>query len=139
MKIFLICVVAFGIVNSGIGSVSVQAKQTKNVTIDLNGDYKKVVRPSALSKAKKVTVRNSNKSVVKAKYVKGNKDRRIDFIAKKNGAAKITVKCKLKGGKKKTIVYKVKVVSKKRKSAKEKAKEAFNIQNQYRTAKAKKN
>lgn len=138
MKMFLICVVAFGIVNSGIGSVSVQAKQTKNVTIDLNGDYKKVVRPSALSKAKKVIVRNSNKSVVKAKYVKGNKDHRIDFIAKKNGSAKITVKCKLKGGKKKTIVYKVKVVSKKRKSAKEKAKEAFNIQNQYRTAKARK-
>ena len=123
---------------SGVCTISVQAKGTKNVTIDLNGDYKKVVRPSVLSKAKKVTISNTNKGVVRAKYVKSYKDRRIILVAKKVGTAKVTVKCKLKNGKKKTAVYKVKVVSKKKKSAKEKAKEAFSIQNQYRSAKGRK-
>lgn len=93
--------------------------------------------PAALVKAKKVTVKSSKKSVVKAQYKKSKskKKRKIVLTAKKQGTAIITVKCKIKNRRTRTYKYKVTVKKRKKVTALDKAKEAFRIQNQYRKEK----
>ncbi|MBR1599442.1 MAG: CAP domain-containing protein [Lachnospiraceae bacterium] len=115
-------------------STEVMAK-TSTVTIDLTGGSAPVKRPAKLKNARKVKITNSKKSVVKVKYLKSNKDKRIQFTGKKVGTAKVKVKCYLKGGKTKTYSYKVKVKRSKKKTDLELAKEAFKIQNEYRAEK----
>lgn len=115
-------------------STEVMAK-TSTVTIDLTGGSEPVKRPAKLKNAKKVKITNSKKSVVKVKYLKSNKDRRIQFTGKKVGTSNVSVKCYLKGGKTKTYKYKVKVKRSKEKTELDYAKEAFKIQNDYRAEK----
>lgn len=117
-----------------VGTNTASAK-TKKVTMNLVGAKTLYKYPAALDKAKKVTVKSSKKSVVRVKYKKTKGIRRIVFTAKKLGSATVTVKCRMKNKKTKTYKYKVKVVKIKKATALDKAKEAFNIQNQYRKAK----
>lgn len=84
------------------------AAHAKSVKVAVNNTA--IKRPAILKKAKKVTIKNSKKAVVKAIYKKNNKDRRIVIKGKKKGTAKLTVKCKLSKKKIKKLVYKVKVV-----------------------------
>lgn len=105
---------------------------TKKVTMDVHGKKMVYRRLAILYRAKRVTVKSSRKSVVTVKYYKNRKDRRIAIRCRKKGRATFTVKCILKNGKKKTIRYRVKVTAKKRQTALEKAKQAFQIQNRYR-------
>lgn len=109
--------------------------KTSKITMNLTGAKTLYKYPAALDKAKKVTVKSSKKSVVKVKYKKTKKIRRIVLTAKKLGTATITVKCKLKNKKTKTYKYKVTVIQGKKVTALDKAKKAFKIQNQYRKAK----
>ena len=108
--------------------------KTLKVNIDLRGYAVHTKRPSALYKAIKVKVKNSKKSVVKAKYKKGT-DRRIEFTGKRIGNATVTVKCRLTNGKKKTYKYKVTVKKSKKVTPLDLGKKAFKIQNQYRKEK----
>ena len=105
---------------------------TKKLTLDLNGDYATVKRPSGLNKTRKVVVKSSKKSVAQVKYSKKKGDKRVTITGKKVGKATITVKCYYKKKKTKTYKYKVSVVRKKKKTALEKGKEAFQLQNKYR-------
>lgn len=108
------------------------ASTTKKLTLDLNGDYATVKRPSGLNKTRKVVVKSSKKSVAQVKYSKKKGDKRVTITGKKVGKATITVKCYYKKKKTKTYKYKVTVVRKKKKTALEKGKEAFQLQNKYR-------
>ncbi len=114
---------------------TVSAAKVKKVTMNLVGGKTLYEYPAAMDKAKKVTVKSSKKSVVAVKYYKAGGIRRIVLKAKKLGSATVTVKCRLKNSKTKTYKYKVKVVKVKKVTAKDKAKEAFKIQNQYRKEK----
>lgn len=114
---------------------TVSAASTKKVTINLNGSKTLYKYPAALEKAKKVSVKSSKKSVVTAKYKKTKKVKRIVLTAKKKGTATVTVKCTMKNKKVKTYKYKVTVVKKKKTTALDDAKKAFEIQNQYRKEK----
>lgn len=109
--------------------------KTSKVTMNLTGAKTLYKYPAALNKAKKVSVKSSKKSVVKVKYKKTKKIRRIVLTAKKLGTATITVKCKLRNKKTKTYKYKVTVIQGKKVTALDKAKKAFKIQNQYRKEK----
>lgn len=109
--------------------------KTKKVTMNLVGAKTLYKSPAALDKAKKVTVKSSKKSVVKVKYKKTKKVRRIIFSARKLGTATVTVKCRMKNKKIKTYKYKVKVVKVKKVSVLEKSKKAFQIQNKFRKEK----
>ena len=130
MTVVLACVIGV------ISPIQVSARSTtKKVTLDLNGDYATVKRPGGLDKARKVVVKSSKKSVDKVKYSKKKGDRRVTITGKKVGKTTITVKCYYKKKKTKTYKYKITVVRKHRKTALEKGKEAFKIQNQYRKAK----
>lgn len=113
---------------------TVSAK-TSQVKIDLTGSAVLTKRPIALDKAKKVSVKCNKKSVVKAQYKKNRKDKRIVFTAKKLGTATVTVKCTMKNKAVKTYKYKVKVIRSKKVTSLDKAKKAFEIQNQYRKEK----
>lgn len=84
--------------------------KTKTVKIDMTKAASQSRRPAALSKAKKVRVKSSKPSVAKVKYKKAKKNRRIVITGKKPGTAAVTVRCYLKGGKKKVYKYKVKVI-----------------------------
>lgn len=118
-----------------LGGGGVAFAKTKKVTMNLVGAKTIYKSPVALDKAKKVTIKNSKKSVVKVKYKKTKKVRRIIFTARKLGTATVTVKCRLKNKKVKTYKYKVKVVKVKKVSVLEKSKKAFKIQNEYRKEK----
>lgn len=83
--------------------------KTKTVKIDMTKAASQTRRPAALSKAKKVRVKSSKPSVAKVKYKKTKKNRRVVITGKKPGMATVTVRCYLKGGKKKVYKYKVKV------------------------------
>lgn len=83
--------------------------KTKTIKMDMAKNTSKIIRPAALSKAKKVRVKSSKPSVAKATYKK-TKKKRIVIMGKKPGTAMVTVRCYLKGGKKKVYKYKVKVV-----------------------------
>ncbi len=91
---------------AGTGMVSAK---TKTVKIDITKATSQTKHPAALSKAKKVSVKSSKPSVAKVKYKKTKKNRRIVITGKKPGTAMVTVRCYLKGGKKKAYKYKVKV------------------------------
>lgn len=91
---------------AGTGTVSAK---TKTINIDMTKAVSQTKRPAGLSKAKKVRVKSSKPSVVKVKYKKTNKNRRIIFTGKKPGTATVTVRCYLKNGKKKIYKYKVRV------------------------------
>lgn len=108
------------------------ATKTKYVTLDLNRDYMTTKRPSGLTKAKKVSVKSSKKSVATVRYSKKKGDRRVDIVGKKVGKTTITVKCHYKNRKTRTYKYKVTVVKKHVKTALEKGKEAFQMQNELR-------
>lgn len=84
------------------------AAQAKSVKVEVNNAA--IKRPAVLKKAKKVTIKNSKKAVVKATYKKNKKDRRIVIKGKKKGTAQLTIKCKLSKKKTKTLIYKVNVV-----------------------------
>ncbi len=116
------------------GADTVSAK-TGKVELNLTGTPVQNRRPQALEKAKKVTIKCSKPSVVKVKFKKNRKDKRIVFTGKKKGIAVVTVRCRLKNKKKKFYKYKVKVVKGKKVSDLGRAKEAFKIQNQYRKEK----
>lgn len=116
------------------GANTASAK-TGKVELNLTGTPVQNRRPQALEKAKKVTIKCSKPSVVKVKYKKNRKDKRIVFTGKKKGMAVVTVKCHLKNKKKKSYRYKVRVVKGKKVSDVSRAKEAFKIQNQYRKEK----
>lgn len=115
--------------------VRMASAKTKKINMNMVGAKIIYKSPAALDKAKKVTIKNSKKSVVKVKYKKTKRVRRIIFTAKKLGTATVTVKCKMKNKKTKTYKYKVKVAEVKRVSALEKSKKAFQIQNKYRKEK----
>ena len=83
--------------------------KTKTVKVDMVKKASKSIRPAELSKAKNVRVKSSKPSVAKVKYKKVKKNRRIVITGKKPGTAMVTVRCYLKGGKKKVYKYKVKV------------------------------
>lgn len=117
-----------------LNSVTVSAK-AKKVTMNLVGAKTLYKYPAALDKAKKVTVKSSNKAIVTVKYQKKKKDRRIILKAKKLGSATVTVKCQMKNKKKKTYKYKITVKKVKKVTALDRAKQAFKIQNQYRKEK----
>lgn len=107
--------------------------KTKKVTMNLTGAKTLYKYPAALDKAKKVTVKSSNKSVVTAKCKKKRGIREIMLKAKKLGSATVTVKCQMKNKKVKVYKYRVKVVkAKKPTTVLEQSKKAFKIQNQYR-------
>ena len=91
------------------GTESVSAKM-KKVKIDMTEAASRTKRPSALSKARKVTVKSSSPSVARVKYKKAKKNRRIVISGKKPGTSIVTVRCRLKTGKKKVYRYKVKVI-----------------------------
>lgn len=91
---------------AGTGTVSAK---TKTVKIDMAKSATQTKRPAALAKAKKVSVKSSKPSVVKAKYKKDKKNRRIILTGKKQGTATVTVRCYLRNGKKKVYKYKVRV------------------------------
>lgn len=116
------------------GADTVSAK-TGKVELNLTGTPVQNRRPQALEKAKKVTIKCSKPSVVKVKFKKNRKDKRIVFTGKKKGTAVVAVRCRLKNKKKKSYKYKVKVVKGKKVSDLGRAKEAFKIQNQYRKEK----
>ena len=116
------------------GADTASAK-TGKVELNLTGTPVQNRRPQALEKAKKVTIKCSKPSVVKVKYKKNRKDKRIVFTGKKKGTAVVTVKCHLKNKKTKSYKYKVRVVKGKKVSDLDRAKEAFKIQNQYRKEK----
>lgn len=116
------------------GADTASAK-TGKVELNLTGTPVQNRRPQALEKAKKVTIKCSKPSVVKVKYKKNRKDKRIVFTGKKKGTAVVTVKCRLKNKKKKSYRYKVRVVKGKKVSDLSRAKEAFEIQNWYRKEK----
>ncbi len=99
---------------AGTGTVSAK---TKKVKIDVTKAASQTKRPAALSKAKKVRAKSSKPSVVKVKYKKTKKNRRIVITGKKPGTATVTVRCYLKKGKKKVYKYKV-MVTKTRKANK---------------------
>lgn len=90
--------------------------KTKTVKVDMAKKASKTIRLTALSKAKKVRVKSSKPSVAKVKYKKAKKNRRIVITGKKPGTAMVTVRCYLKGGKKKGYKYKVKVTESSRPS-----------------------
>lgn len=77
------------------GADTASAK-TGKVELNLTGTPVQNRRPQALEKAKKVTIKCSKPSVVKVKYKKNRKDKRIVFTGKKKGTAVVTVKCHLK-------------------------------------------
>lgn len=106
--------------------------KTKYVTLDLNRGYITTKRPSGLTKAKKVSVKSSKKSVATVGYSKKKGDRRVNIVGKKVGKTTITVKCQYKNRRTTTYKYKVTVVKKHVKTALEKGKEAFQMQNQLR-------
>ncbi|MCM1245290.1 MAG: CAP domain-containing protein [Roseburia sp.] len=106
--------------------------RTKSVTMNLTGAKTLCKYPAALDKAEKVTVKSSRKSVVAAGYRKRRGVREVMFRAKKLGTATVTVKCRMKNNKIKTYKYKVRVIKTKKVTVLEKAKKAFEIQNQYR-------
>lgn len=83
--------------------------KTKTVKVDMVKKASKTICPATLSKAKKVKVKSSKPSVVKVKYKKTKKNRRIIITGKKPGTAMVTVRCYLKSRKKKVYKYKVKV------------------------------
>ena len=113
----------------------VSAAKTSKVTMNLVGAKTRYKYPAALKKAKKVTLKSSKKSVVKATYKKSKGIRRIVLTAKKLGTATVTFKCKMKNNTTKIYKYKVSVVKSKKVTAMDKAKRAFKIQNQYRKEK----
>ena len=82
-----------------VGTGTALAK-TKTVKVDMAKKASKTVRPAELLKAKKVRVKSSKPSVAKVKYKKAKKNRRIVITGKKPGTAMVTVRCYLKGGKK---------------------------------------
>lgn len=110
------------------------AKPSK-ITIDLTGCTSFYKRPSILKKADKVKVINDNKDVVKVKYIRKKNDRKLLFSGKKIGKATVKIKCYLNNGKIKTRKYVVKVKRSKEKTDLDYAKEAFKIQNKYRSEK----
>lgn len=132
-RIITVAVILFGLVLLVDGGTA--SAKTKKVTMNLVGAKTIYKSPVALDKAKKVTIKNSKKSVVKVKYKKTKRVRRIIFTAKKLGTATVTVKCKMKNKKIRTYKYKVKVAEIKRVSVLEKSKKAFQIQNKYRKEK----
>lgn len=109
--------------------------KTKKVNMNLVGAKTLYKYPAALDKAKKVTVKSTKKSVVAVKYQKKKKHRRIILKAKKLGTVTVTVKCQMKNKKKKTYKYKITVKKVKKVTALDRAKKAFQIQNQYRKEK----
>lgn len=133
-KKIMTAIVAVACMTVIFGCSTVSAR-TKNVKIDLTGGATPVRRPAALDKAKKVKIKCSKNSVVKVRYKRNKKDRRIVFTGKKKGTSMVTVKCSLKNGKTKTYKYKVKVIRSKKVTSLDKAKQAFKIQNQYRREK----
>ena len=74
-------VILYGVIDGG----GVAFAKTKKVTMNLVGAKTIYKSPVALDKAKKVTIKNSKKSVVKVKYKKTKKVRRIIFTARKLG------------------------------------------------------
>ncbi len=116
------------------GADTASAK-TGKVELNLTGTPVQNRRPQALEKAKKVTIKCSKPSVVKVKYKKNRKDKRIVFTGKKKGTAVVTVKCRVKNKKTKSYKYKVRVVKGKKVTDLGRAKKAFKIQNQYRKEK----
>lgn len=90
--------------------------KTKTVKVDMANKASKTIRPAALSKAKKVRVKSSKPSVVKVKYKKAKRNCRIIITGKKPGTAVVTVRCYMKGGKKKVYKYKIKVTKSSRTS-----------------------
>lgn len=116
------------------GNMEVSAK-TKKVTLDLRNGGEQIKRPAALERAKKVRLKNSKKSVVKVQYKKNHRDKRLVFRGRKKGTATVTLKCTLRNKKIKTYKYKIKVIKSKKVTALDKAKKAFQIQNQYRKEK----
>ena len=113
---------------------TVHAK-TLDVKIDLRGTGVLTKRLKAVDKAKKVKVKCSDPTIVKAVYKKDRKDRRIEFTGKVKGNATVTVKCTMKNKKVKTYRYRVRVFKSRKVTAKDKGKKAFKIQNQYRKEK----
>ncbi len=113
---------------------TVHAK-TIDVKIDLRGTGVLTKRLKAIDKAKKIKVKCSDPTIVKAVYKKDRKDRRIEFIGKVKGNATVTVKCTMKNKKVKTYRYRVRVFKSRKVTAKDKGKKAFQIQNQYRKEK----
>lgn len=90
-------------------SVDASAKiKTKKYTLDLRGGGTLIRQPSVVKKAKRVKVKSSKKSVVKAKYLKKKKE--IYLKAKKKGSAIVYVTCRMKNGKVQKIRYKIKVI-----------------------------
>ena len=65
--------------------------KTKKVTMNLVGAKTIYKSPVALDKAKKVTIKNSKKSVVKVKYTKTKWVRRIICTARQVGPDTVTV------------------------------------------------
>lgn len=118
-----------------LAGADIASAKTGKVELNLTGTPVQNRRPQALEKAKKVTIKCSKPSVVKVKYKKNRKDKRIVFTGKKKGTAVVTVKCHLKNKKKKSYRYKVRVVKGKKVSDLSRAKEAFEIQNRYRKEK----
>lgn len=107
-RIITFTVIMFGIAFSVVtGTVSAKEKAVK---IDISKSATQTKRPKALGKAKKVHVKSSKPSVVKAKFKNNKKDRRIVLTGKKKGTATVTVRCYLRNGKKKIYKYKVRVV-----------------------------
>lgn len=132
-RIATVSILFFGIAVL-LNSMTVSAK-AKKVTMNLVGAKTLYKYPAALDKAKRVTVKSSNKAIVTVKYQKKKKDRRIILKAKKLGSATVTVKCQMKNKKKKTYKYKITVKKVKKVTALDRAKQAFKIQNKYRKEK----
>jgi uncharacterized protein YkwD len=132
MKLSMVLLVMSALL--GAQSVDASAKiKTKKYTLDLRGGGELIRQPSVVRKAKKVTVKSSNKAVVKVKYLKKKKE--IYLKAKKEGSAVVSVTCRMKNGKIQKIRYKIKVIRSVPLTPLQQSKKAFAIQNQYREEK----
>ena len=133
-KVMVITALLIGALSLARGNTIAVAK-AKEVKMNLIGAKMLNKYPAALSKAKKVKVRSSRKSIVTAKYKKIKNSRWIVLKAKKVGSAVVTVRCRMKNHEIKTYKYKVTVAKGRKMTVLEQAKRAFRIQNRYREEK----
>lgn len=116
---------------------NVEAKTVKQTKyFDMNISNHEYTFPSGIAKAKNVKVKSSNPKVLSVKFVKHKEiGRAVKFVAKKEGSAKISISYTT-GGKKKKYIYSYHVISK-GKTKLAFGKQAFKIQNKFRTNKGK--
>ena len=125
LLIILVCIMSLN------NSTYALAK-THLITLDITGACECVKRPKGVKRAVKAKISNDKKSVVKVKFIKKSKDKRIEFKGIKTGKAKVTVSLYDSKNKKTTYSYSVKVKKSKPLTDKEKGQLSLKLQNYIR-------